>query len=140
MKLSNKTSNFLLKFTKFIIVLAIVAIGILILTHQSFAQSKTYQLTHKGEWIGTVKFKKHSNSSPTFALQIENKTKKYIVLEVTIKDGERIVFRDLIRVGDKRPYYKFKAFSITDKLTIHIRQRLNVRRGRDLTIEENVFL
>ena len=133
-------ANITEKFAKAVVITAILLFGTCVLLHQCHAQTKTFQLTHKGGWIATIKVKKHSNSSPTFAMQIENKTQKYIILEVTVKDNDKIVFRDLIRVGDKRPYYKFKAFTITDKMKIHIRQRTNVRRGRDLTIEENTFI
>ena len=124
----SETGRFIIK------VLLLFVVAMLVATFKANAQTKDLQLMHNKTWIGTIQLQKHSNSSSKFALEITNRTKKYIVLEVTIKDDERIVFQDLIRVGDKRPYYNFKAFNCYNKLQIFVRQRTNVRRGRNLEI------
>ena len=127
-----KAKDIIKELIRLIVIMTIITFGMILISNQIEAQTKEYQLMHKGAWIGTMTIKKHSNSSPLFALSIKNRTDKYIVLNVTFYDGKRIVLKDLIRVG--KDYYLHKAFTCIDNLKIDIRQRTNVRREHTLEI------
>ena len=127
-----KAKDIIIDLIRLIIVMIILTFGMIVFSNQLEAQTKEYQLMDKGTWIGTMTIKKHSNSSPLFALSIKNRTDKYIVLNVTFYDGKRIVLRDLIRVG--KDYYLHKAFTCIDNLTMDIRQRTNVRKEKQLEV------